>query len=354
MNKKLLAGLMSVVILAGSGGSVGAYYTPAQAWSATKSFVKQHKKIVGSSIAGAALLLGAFCFRKEIKSRATSEDHKGGILKEKPVSKTNSKSGTRVKILSFKPINSKDAIYQPETQEGKRAEAKKGDAPVNETESVKSATESETSSELAEKVEDTTKISENVEQSIIETRVNEEENKSEQSKVDVSEEINALTIRSEVSGEKQLIYNKIHEICESIDKKYGHADYLLSVKFGPRSSLVEKRKKESIMQAKLNIDKLYAELYDLVVATGKMPNEVIQIMKEFEEGTLRVIDLRNLSDEWLINGKYSLARKVVLSLECKALLENGVIEMEESERLARGERTPRYEEYNDTFYLGTL
>ena len=55
MNKKLLSGLISVDMLAGLSPTLGAYYTPTQAWGAAKSFVKQHKKVVGGSIAGAAL-----------------------------------------------------------------------------------------------------------------------------------------------------------------------------------------------------------------------------------------------------------------------------------------------------------
>ena len=48
----------------------------------------------------------------------------------------------------------------------------------------------------------------------------EEENKSEQSKVDVSEEINDLTIRSEVSEDEQLIYKNSEEIYNSLESAF--------------------------------------------------------------------------------------------------------------------------------------
>ena len=164
MNKKLLSGLMSVVMLAGSGATVGAHEVGKSKVSnnSVVRFVKNHKKIiVGMLVVGAGAGVGYYK-REEVKNGFNTAKDKIKEMKLTPLKEVFNKfKGKFNNCIKSKLAENTKLVELPKDTESKANEKSVKDAPASEpesgedatgsttvptteTESVKSATESKT------------------------------------------------------------------------------------------------------------------------------------------------------------------------------------------------------------------
>ena len=116
MNKKLLAGLMSVVMLAGSGATVGAEEVGKSKVSnnSVVRFVKNHKKIIaGILVVGAGAGVGYYK-REEVKNGFnTAKDKVNSWMKSKPAERIEAEE----KVESVKSVTGSETEVATKTSQ---------------------------------------------------------------------------------------------------------------------------------------------------------------------------------------------------------------------------------------------
>ena len=125
MNKKLLSGLMSVVMLAGSGATVGAHEVGKSKVSnnSVVRFVKNHKKIIaGILVVGAVAGVGYYKREEVKKGFNTAKDKVNSLIKSKPAERIEAEE----KVESVKSVTGSEteAEAKAEAEAKSKAEAK--------------------------------------------------------------------------------------------------------------------------------------------------------------------------------------------------------------------------------------